>query len=94
MGAELSRNLFGDLGKDTLEQLDLLLMQEVRARKVRRDGIHFQGLHLLQLLENEVPPWLSHIPNLKSLHTLPSPSLSCLFFSTQKHCQAPDPLNP
>jgi len=54
MGAELSRNLFGDLGKDTLEQLDLLLMQEVRARKVRRDGIHFQGLHLLQLLENEV----------------------------------------
>ena len=29
---------------ESLEQLDLLLMQEVRARKVRRDGIHFHGL--------------------------------------------------
>ena len=34
---------------ESLEQLDLLLMQEVRARKVRRDGIHFQGLRYLSL---------------------------------------------
>jgi putative transposase len=34
---------------DTLEQLDLLLMQEVRARKVRRDGIHFQSFRYLSL---------------------------------------------
>ena len=34
---------------DSLDQLDLLLMQEVRARKVRRDGIHFQGLRYLSL---------------------------------------------
>jgi putative transposase len=34
---------------DSLEQLDLLLMQEVRARKVRRDGIHFQSLRYLSL---------------------------------------------
>ena len=34
----------------SLEQLDLLLMQEVRARKVRRDGIHFQGLRYLSLI--------------------------------------------
>ncbi|MCU1226491.1 MAG: tnp [Edaphobacter sp.] len=34
---------------DSLEQLDLLLMQEVRARKVRRDGIRFQGLRYLSL---------------------------------------------
>jgi putative transposase len=27
---------------ESLEQLDLLLMHEVRARKIRRDGIHFQ----------------------------------------------------
>ena len=33
----------------SLEQLDLLLMQEVRARKVRRDGIHFQSLRYLSL---------------------------------------------
>jgi putative transposase len=26
----------------SLEQLDLLLIEEVRPRKVRRDGIHFQ----------------------------------------------------
>jgi putative transposase len=32
---------------DSLEQLDLLLMQEVRARKVRQDGIHFEGLRYL-----------------------------------------------
>jgi len=35
---------------ESLEQLDLLLMQEVRARKVRRDGIHFQGLRYLSLI--------------------------------------------
>ena len=34
---------------ESLEQLDLLLIQEVRARKVRRDGIHFQGLRYLSL---------------------------------------------
>lgn len=34
---------------DSLEQLDLLLMQEVRARKVRRDGIHFQSFRYLSL---------------------------------------------
>jgi putative transposase len=34
---------------ESLEQLDLLLMREVRARKIRRDGIHFQGLRYLSL---------------------------------------------
>jgi hypothetical protein len=34
---------------ESLEQLDLLLMEEVRARKVRRDGIHFHGLRYLSL---------------------------------------------
>ena len=34
---------------DSLEQLDLLLMQEVRARKVRRDGIHFQSFRHFSL---------------------------------------------
>jgi putative transposase len=34
---------------ESLEQLDLLLMQEIRARKVRRDGIHFHGLRYLSL---------------------------------------------
>jgi putative transposase len=34
---------------DSLEQLDLLLMYEVRTRKVRPDGIHFQGLRYLSL---------------------------------------------
>jgi putative transposase len=34
---------------ESLEQLDLLLMHEVRARKVRRDGIHFQSLRYLSL---------------------------------------------
>ena len=34
---------------ESLEQLDLLLMQEIRARKVRRDGIHFQSLRYLSL---------------------------------------------
>jgi len=34
---------------ESLEQLDLLLMQEVRARRVRRDGIHFHGLRYLSL---------------------------------------------
>jgi putative transposase len=32
---------------DSLEQLDLLLIHEVRARRVRRDGIHFQGIRYL-----------------------------------------------
>ena len=32
---------------ESLEQLDLLLMQEGRTRKVRRDGIHFHGLRYL-----------------------------------------------
>jgi len=34
---------------ESLEQLDLLLMQEVRTRKVRPDGIHFQSLRYLSL---------------------------------------------
>lgn len=34
---------------DSLEQLDLLLMHEVRPRRIRRDGIHFQGLRYLSL---------------------------------------------
>jgi putative transposase len=34
---------------ESLEQLDLLLLHEVRARKVRRDGVHFQGLRYLSL---------------------------------------------
>jgi len=34
---------------ESLERLDLLLMQEVRARRVRRDGIHFRGLRYLLL---------------------------------------------
>jgi putative transposase len=34
---------------ESLEQLDLLLIQEIRARKVRRDGIHFQSLRYLSL---------------------------------------------
>jgi putative transposase len=28
---------------ESLEQLDLLLMEEVRPRRIHRDGIHFQG---------------------------------------------------
>ena len=32
-----------------LEQLDLLLIEEVRSRRVRRDGIHFQGFRYLSL---------------------------------------------
>jgi len=32
---------------DSLEQLDLLLIQVARARQVRVDGIHFQGLRYL-----------------------------------------------
>jgi len=34
---------------ESLEQLDLLLMHEVRTRKVRPDGIHFQSLRYLSL---------------------------------------------
>ena len=33
----------------SLEQLDLLLIEEIRPRKVRRDGIHFQGFRYLSL---------------------------------------------
>jgi putative transposase len=32
-----------------LEQLDLLLIEVVRPRKIRRDGIHFQGFRYLSL---------------------------------------------
>lgn len=34
---------------DSLEQLDLLLIEEVRSRKVRRDGVHFQGFRYFSL---------------------------------------------
>lgn len=34
---------------ESLEQLDLLLVQEARSRKVRRDGIHFQSLRYILL---------------------------------------------
>ena len=34
---------------DSLEQLDLLLIEEIRSRKVRRDGIHFHGFRYLSL---------------------------------------------
>ena len=34
---------------DSLEQLDLLLIEEVRPRRVRRDGIHFQGFRYISL---------------------------------------------
>jgi putative transposase len=34
---------------ESLEQLDFLLMHEVRARKLRRRKIHFQGLRYLSL---------------------------------------------
>jgi putative transposase len=33
----------------SLEQLDLLLIEEIRPRKVRRDGIHFQGFRYISL---------------------------------------------
>ena len=33
----------------SLEQLDLLLIEEVRPRRIRRDGIHFQGFRYLSL---------------------------------------------
>jgi len=32
---------------DSLEQLDLLLIQVAKARQVRADGIHFQNLRYL-----------------------------------------------
>ncbi len=38
---------FLPLMPDSLEQLDLLLMQEIRTRKVRQDGIHFENLRYL-----------------------------------------------
>lgn len=34
---------------ESLEQLDLLLIEEVRSRRIRRDGIHFQGFRYLSL---------------------------------------------
>jgi putative transposase len=34
---------------ESLEQLDLLLIEEIRSRKVRRDGIHFHGFRYLSL---------------------------------------------
>jgi putative transposase len=34
---------------ESLEQLDLLLIEEVRSRRIRRDGIHFQGFRSLSL---------------------------------------------
>ena len=34
---------------ESLEQLDMLLIEEVRPRRVRRDGIHFQGFRYLSL---------------------------------------------
>jgi putative transposase len=34
---------------DSLEQLDLLLLTVAKARRVQRDGIHFQGFHYLDL---------------------------------------------
>ena len=34
---------------DSLEQLDLLLIEEVRSRRIRRDGIHFLGFRYLSL---------------------------------------------
>lgn len=34
---------------DSMEQLDLLLVEEVRARKVRQDGVHFHKLRYVSL---------------------------------------------
>ena len=34
---------------ESLEQLDMLLIEEIRPRRVRRDGIHFQGFRYLSL---------------------------------------------
>ena len=34
---------------DSLEQLDLLLMEEVRSRRVRQDGVHFHKLRYVSL---------------------------------------------
>jgi putative transposase len=34
---------------ESLEQLDLLLIEEVRSRRIRRDGIHFHGFRYLSL---------------------------------------------
>ena len=53
--AELSPSALWERGgflprmPDSLEQLDLLLIEEVRSRRIRRDGIHFQGLRYLSL---------------------------------------------
>jgi putative transposase len=48
-GAELSPSAKWEEGgflprmPESLELLDLLLIEEVRSRRIRRDGIHFQG---------------------------------------------------
>lgn len=34
---------------ESLEQLDLLLIEEIRSRRIRRDGIHFHGFRYLSL---------------------------------------------
>jgi putative transposase len=34
---------------ESIEQLDLLLIEEIRSRRIRRDGIHFQGFRYLSL---------------------------------------------
>ena len=53
--AELSPSALWERGgflprmPDSLEQLDLLLIEEVRSRRIRRDGIHFQGFRYLSL---------------------------------------------
>ena len=53
--AELSPSALWERGgflprmPDSLEQLDLLLIEEVRSRRIRRDGIHFQALRFLSL---------------------------------------------
>jgi putative transposase len=53
--AELSPSALWERGgflprmPDSLEQLDLLLIEEVRSRRIRRDGIHFHGFCYLSL---------------------------------------------
>jgi putative transposase len=53
--AELSPSALWERGgflprmPDSLEQLDLLLIEEVRSRRIRRDGIHFHGFRYLSL---------------------------------------------
>jgi putative transposase len=53
--AELSPSAKWEVGgflprmPESLEQLDLLLIEEVRSRRIRRDGIHFHGFRYLSL---------------------------------------------